>query len=67
VTIPLEIRERLGIQPGAEVEFTVEGGVVKMVPVRAARSRGRRIVAHMRGKGTVNLTTDEIMALTRGA
>jgi AbrB family looped-hinge helix DNA binding protein len=66
VTIPQEIREKLGIQPGAEVEFEIAGKAVKMTPVRKARLRGRRIVEHLRGRGTVKLTTDEIMAMTRG-
>jgi AbrB family looped-hinge helix DNA binding protein len=66
VTIPQEIRDQLGIQPGAEVEFQVEGDAVKMIPVRKARLRGRRTVERLRGKGTVRLTTDEIMAMTRG-
>lgn len=66
VTIPQEIRERLGLQPGAQVEFETEGDIIKVIPVRKAHARGRRIVAHLRGRGTVKLTTDEIMALTRG-
>jgi AbrB family looped-hinge helix DNA binding protein len=66
VTIPQEIREQLGIQPGTEVEFRVEGKAVRMIPARKARLRGRRIVERLRGSGTVRLTTDEIMAMTRG-
>jgi len=66
VTIPQEIRERLGIHPGADVEFTVEGNVVKVVPVRRGQARGKRIVERLRGRATVRMTTDEIMALTRG-
>ena len=66
VTIPQEIRERLGIQPGNEVEFRIEGNKVRLVPVRRKQLRGRRIIEHMRGRGTVKMTTDEIMALTRG-
>jgi len=66
VTIPHDIRKRLGIQPGAEVEFQVEGKVVKMTPVKKARLHGRRIVEHLRGRGSLRLTTDEIMAMTRG-
>jgi antitoxin PrlF len=65
VTIPLEIRERLNIQPGSEVEFEIEGDVIKLAPVKRA-SRGKRIVAHLRGRATVRMSTDEIMALTRG-
>jgi antitoxin PrlF len=66
VTIPQEIRERLGIHPGTEVQFEVEGRGVKMTPVKAARLRGRRVVGRLRGRATVRLTTDEIMAMTRG-
>jgi AbrB family looped-hinge helix DNA binding protein len=32
VTIPLEIRERLSIHPGTDVEFAVEGNVVSSSP-----------------------------------
>ena len=66
VTIPLEIRERLHIQPGAEVEFVVEGNVVKLVPMQKANRHGQQIVERLRGKGSVHMSTDEIMALTRG-
>jgi AbrB family looped-hinge helix DNA binding protein len=66
VTIPMEIRDQLDIQPGAEVEFVVEGNAAKIVRVRRASGRGKDIVSHLRGKGSVMMTTDEIMALTRG-
>ena len=67
VTIPQEIRERLGIQPGAAVEFEVKGDHVKMKKVRGAQTRGRKMVERLRGQATVKMTTDEIMKLTRGA
>jgi AbrB family looped-hinge helix DNA binding protein len=68
VTIPIAIRERAGLLPHTEVEFDYDG---KSVRIRRAKrgkkpGRGQRIVAHMRGKGDINLTTDEILALTRG-
>jgi AbrB family looped-hinge helix DNA binding protein len=66
VTIPLDIRERLNIQPGAEVEFEVEGNVVKLVPTRSGQGRGKRIVERLRGRASIRMSTDEIMALTRG-
>jgi AbrB family looped-hinge helix DNA binding protein len=65
VTIPLEIRERLGLLPHTEVEFEVEGDAVKLRKARRSRERGRRLVERMRGRGTRRLTTDEILALTR--
>ena len=66
VTIPLEIREQLAIQPGTDVEFVVEGNVVKLAPTRRGQVRGKRVVERLRGRATVRMTTDEIMALTRG-
>lgn len=65
VTIPLEIRERLGLLPHTEVEFTVRGNTVVLTRANGRR-RGPGIVHRMRGRGTVRMTTDEILALTRG-
>jgi AbrB family looped-hinge helix DNA binding protein len=66
VTIPLEIRERLSIHPGTDVEFAVEGNVVKLVRAKGSNVRGKRVVERLRGRATVRMTTEEIMALTRG-
>ena len=66
VTIPLEIREHLGLLPYTEVEFEIDGDAVKIRKKRHSRQRGRTIVEHLRGRGTRRLTTDEILALTRG-
>jgi AbrB family looped-hinge helix DNA binding protein len=35
VTLPIEIRKRLGIKPGDKVEFPVKDGAVTVVPVRS--------------------------------
>ena len=66
VTIPLEIRERLSIHPGTDVDFAVEGNVVTLVPTKRSQMRGKRDVERLRGRATVRMTTEEIMALTRG-
>ena len=68
VTIPAEIRERAGLLPQTEVEFEFDGEAVRIVRAKARRSdsRGARVVAHLRGRGDVAMSTDEIMALTRG-
>ncbi|MCC6847539.1 MAG: AbrB/MazE/SpoVT family DNA-binding domain-containing protein [Deltaproteobacteria bacterium] len=67
VTIPVEIRERLGLLPDCEVEFVVEGKAVRIRRARRRqkRNRGRSIVEHLKGKATGSLTTEQIMALTR--
>lgn len=65
VTIPIEIREKIGLLPDTEVEFEVKGNAVSIRKARVASKRGRSLIERMRGKGSVNMTTDEIMALTR--
>jgi len=68
VTIPVEIRERLGLLPNSEVEFEVVGRAVRIRKVRRAGGRGRRgksLVAKLRGQGSVRMSTDEILSLTR--
>lgn len=68
VTIPIDIRERAGLLPHTEVEFEFDGNVVRIVRVASddGRGRGARIVAHLEGRADAGMTTDEIMALTRG-
>jgi len=66
VTIPQEIRERAGLLPGSEVEFVMSGKQVLLRKRPAGGDRGRRLLAALSGRGDVRLTTDQIMALTRG-
>jgi AbrB family looped-hinge helix DNA binding protein len=67
VTIPLEIRQKLGLLPNTEVEFRLQGNTARLVKVSSKRghSRGSDLVARLRGKADVRMTTDEILALTR--
>jgi AbrB family looped-hinge helix DNA binding protein len=74
VTIPIDIRDRLGIQPNTEVRFVVRKGIVVLekAPGRGAMkrpNRGEAIVARLRrtarGATRSTMTTDELMALTR--
>jgi AbrB family looped-hinge helix DNA binding protein len=66
VTIPLAVREQMGIYPGSEVDFHVEGDTIKVIPVEKALKYEHKLSARLRGQGTVKMSTDEIMALTRG-
>lgn len=65
VTIPQDLRDKVGIVPGSEVEFVEEGGRLYLQKLEG-RGRGRELVARMRGRGSVRMSTDEILALTRG-
>jgi AbrB family looped-hinge helix DNA binding protein len=66
VTIPQGIRERMGLLPNTEIDFAVEGNKVVLRKIKGTHPRGRAMIARMRGKATLKMTTDEIMALTRG-
>jgi antitoxin PrlF len=62
VTIPLEIRRALGIEPGTEVRFELDGSGARLV---LDRGQAAAEIARIRGAGDVALSTDEILALTR--
>lgn len=63
VTIPQHVRRRLGIEAGTEVDFQVDEDGVRLV--RLTERSGAALVEKMRGR-QVTMSTDEIMALTRG-
>lgn len=64
VTIPKEVRDRLGIKPLGEVEFMEEQGRVYLV--RKETDRGKKRFTKLRGSATAGMSTEEIMRLTRG-
>ena len=66
VTIPKRVRELLKIQPGSTVDFHIgpDGQVTLRKVGRAARVRSR--FAALRGRATIRMRTEDIMALTRG-
>jgi len=68
VTIPADIREQAGLLPHTDVEFQFDGEVVRIVRTKNQQSdsAGARVVAHLRGRGDIAMSTNEIMALTRG-
>jgi AbrB family looped-hinge helix DNA binding protein len=67
VTIPQDIREKAGLLPNTEVEFTIVKGRVILNPLGKPRSRGKAAVEGLRGSlKHLKRSTDELMALTRG-
>ena len=73
VTVPKQVRDRLGLSPGSEVHFLIDGAgarLVKAEPAPEGESRGQRLVRLLqeagRRYGTSGLTADEIMEITRG-
>lgn len=69
VTIPQAIRQKLELVPGTRVAFDVVGNSVRIRKAER-QDRGASLVARMRAAGRragrPALSTDEIMALTRG-
>ena len=65
VTIPQHIREKMGIGPFSEVNFVEENDRVyleKKGDAPLTQNRFRRL----RGAATIKMTTEVILALTRG-
>jgi AbrB family looped-hinge helix DNA binding protein len=74
VTIPKKIRDYLGLKPGCEVKFEHVGdgrvllGSAEELEERAERQRERleKALAALGESGKFDMTTDELMRLTRG-
>jgi AbrB family looped-hinge helix DNA binding protein len=65
VTIPQRVRERYGLAPHTEVHFVEEHGRVYLTPASQSALKSDRFQS-ARGTATTNMSTDEILALTRG-
>jgi antitoxin PrlF len=65
VTVPIEVRQKLGILPNMEVEFVLRGKQAILRKATHQSGRGQRLISYMRGRATRRMTTDQIMALTR--
>jgi antitoxin PrlF len=65
VTIPKPVRDLLGLAPGSRVDFrrAADGSVVL---IRADEKHPASRFAKLRGHAGSGLSTDAIMALTRG-
>jgi len=64
VTIPQKVRRQLGIAPGSEVDFELDNDGARLI--RVDDGEGEAIAGRMRGRATVAMSTEGIMALTRG-
>ncbi len=63
VTIPKHVREILGIVPQTEVGFQEENG--KFYLVKISKNQPTSKFAKLRGIATAQMSTDEIMNMTR--
>ena len=64
VTIPKSVRDHLGIVPGSQVDFrrTADGQIL----IEPAKAKPSSRFAKLRGHAGAGMTTEELMALTRG-
>jgi antitoxin PrlF len=66
VTIPKQLRDALGIGAGTEVELERHHDTIVVRKSERGPTRGHQLATRLRGRSDVGMTTDEIMALTRG-
>jgi antitoxin PrlF len=67
VTVPKSIRDYLGLKPGSPVVFErTSNGEVVLKPANKSAKRQPSRFSKLRGRATVRMTTDAILALTRG-
>ena len=67
VTVPKSIRDYLGLKAGSVVTFECRpDGEIVLRPIKQPARHTPSAFAKLRGRATVRMSTDEIMALTRG-
>ena len=67
VTVPKSVRDYLGLKPGVAVTFErLSTGEIVLRPARRAPKARASAFAKLRGRATVKMKTEEILALTRG-
>ena len=62
VMIPIRVRKALGIKAGSEFEFELGEGGARLLSGGPERVDS---ISRMRGAGEGDMTTDQILALTR--
>ncbi|HEY8052471.1 MAG: AbrB/MazE/SpoVT family DNA-binding domain-containing protein [Steroidobacterales bacterium] len=68
VTVPKSVRDYLGLKPGAAVTFErLASGEVVLRPAKRGAKPRPTAFARLRGRASVRMKTEEILALTRGA
>ena len=67
VTIPKPVRDRLGLEPGSEVDFVLtDDGHQALIKADRKLRKPKSRFAKMRGTLKLGMTTDEFMKLVRG-
>lgn len=65
VTIPHEMRTKLGMLPLTEVDFILQDNGILIKKQVAGKRKGSKLLKQLSGKSRLNMTTEYIMKLTR--
>ena len=65
VTIPINVRQMMGIMPETDIDFREDNGRFYIVKTNKPKKTGQ--FKKFRGIATTEMSTDEIMDLTREA
>jgi AbrB family looped-hinge helix DNA binding protein len=65
ITIPKEIREKLGLLPHTEVEFYTDGNEL-ILRKKVITLKGEKLIRHLASIKCINIATEDIVALMRG-
>ncbi len=65
VTIPIEMRTKLGILPCTEVNFVLQKEGVLIQKQQGSKRKGSKLLEQLSGKSRLNMSTEYIMKLTR--
>ena len=66
MTIPQRLRRKFGLLPNTEVTFEEADGCVLLRPVLSKRALIEERLREARGVAVGDVSTDEVMRLTRG-
>jgi antitoxin PrlF len=67
VTVPKRVRDYLGLKAGTAVTFErLASGEIVLRPAKSSVRKRTSVFSKLRGRATVRMKTEDIMALTRG-
>jgi AbrB family looped-hinge helix DNA binding protein len=68
VTVPKSVRDYLGLKPGVAVKFErLPSGEIALRRAKRGAKPRPSVFARLRGRATVKMRTEDILALTRGS
>ena len=65
VTIPYEMRTKLGMLPCTEVDFILQDDGILIQKQHGSKRKGSKLLEQLSGKAKLNMSTEYIMKLTR--